>query len=431
MIPAVKSRLISALRWSEQYFKVDMVYLASGGFLGLVSQITALLGALTLAIMVGHYVPKTSYGEYKYILSIVALLSAFSLNGIGAAVLQSAAQGFNSALQKGFWANLRWSFAIFIGAGVLAFYYFWMGNTTLAAGILIAGSFSPFLASASLFSPFLAGKKDFVRQTLYSIGDNLIPIGLMIGTVLLTSNPVILVAVYCVSNTLAALYFYRRTRIVYAQRALDQDADMLRYGKHLSAMGILGGIAENIDQILLFHFVGGAQLAIYSFAIAIPNQIKTLIKNIDTMLRARFVHRTAKEIESSMWNKIFWFLMVMILLAAVYIFIAPYLFRLLFPQYLEAVRYSQVFILWIIPFAFDPLISYFGSRKNIEALYASTIIYSLSKIVFLFFGAVFWGLMGVIIARVATQFVSVLYNYILYRRVLHTDIQEQSTKANF
>lgn len=420
----MKHRIISLLRWSERYTKTDMMYLASGGFLSLVSQITALAGALALAVMVSHYVPKTSYGEYKYILSIIALLSSFSLNGIGGAVLQSAAQGFDSALQKGFWANLRWSFVIFTGALVMALYYISAGNITLAAGILIGGSLSPFLASASLFSPFLAGKKNFVYQTLFSIGDNLIPIGLMIGTVLLTSNPLALVAVYFASNTSAALFFYRRTKIMYAQSVQKHDETMLRYSKHLSVMGIVGGIAENIDQILLFHFVGGAQLAIYNFAIAIPNQMRTPIKNIDAMLQARFVNRTAEEIRDSMWNKIFWYFISVVALAAVYFFIAPYLFKFLFPQYLEAVRYSQIYVLWIIALAFDPFNSYISSRKNINALYASTIAYSLSKIALLIIGVLFWGLMGVIVARIATQYIAVLYTYLLYRKALIADIGE-------
>jgi O-antigen/teichoic acid export membrane protein len=418
---SLKPRILSILRWSERYTKTDMVYLASGGLLSLVSQVTALAGALALAIMVSHYVPKTSYGEYKYILSIVALLSSFSLNGIGGAVLQSAAQGFDSSLQKGFWANLRWSFVIFIGALVMALYYFWMGNATLAAEILIGGSLSPFLASASLFSPFLAGKKDFVHQTLFSIGDNLIPIGLMIGTVMLTSSPLALVAVYFVSNTAAALFFYRRTQIRYAERAREHDDSMLGYSKHLSIMGILGGIAENIDQILLFHYVGVVELAVYNFAIALPNQMRTPIKNIDAMLQARYVNRTAREIQSGIRNKIFWYLISTVTLAAAYFCIAPYLFTFLFPQYLESVRYSQIYILWIIALAFDPINSYISSRKHIKALYASTIVYSLSKIALLFVGVLYWGLMGVIVARVATQFIAVVFNYTLYRRVLVSD----------
>ncbi len=417
----LKSRLTTFLRWSERYTKTDMVYLASGGFLGLVSQVTALAGALVLAIMVSHYVPKTSYGQYKYILSIIALLSSFSLNGIGGAVLQSAAQGFDSALQKGFWANLRWSFVIFTGALVMALYYFFAGNATLAAEILIGGSLSPLLASASLFSPFLAGKKDFLHQTLFSIGDNLIPTGLMIVTVMLTSNPLVLVSVYFVSNTMAALFFYRRTQIRYAQSLQRHDETMLRYSKHLSIMGIVGGIAENMDQILLFHFVGVVQLAIYNFATALPDQMRTPIKNIDAMLQARFVNRTAQEIKSGIRNKIFWYFISLVTLVVAYFFIAPYVFKFLFPQYLDAVRYSQIYILWIVALAFDPVSSYLSSRKKITALYTGTIAYSVSQIALIFIGVLYWGLLGVIVAKIIARFVFAVVNYFFYRNVIRQD----------
>jgi O-antigen/teichoic acid export membrane protein len=209
---------------------------------------------------------------------------------------------------------------------------------------------------------------------------------------------------------------------MYAEDTDSHDESMLGYSKHLSVMGILGGIAENIDQILLFHFVGVVELAVYNFAIALPNQMRTPIKNIDAMLQARYVNRTAREITSSIRNKIFWYFLATASVATAYVFIAPYLFKLLFPQYLESVRYSQIYILWILTATFDPINSYISSRKHIKALYASTLAYSLSKIALLCIGAVYWGLLGVIVARVTTQYISVLYTYVLYRKVLAADV---------
>ena len=124
------------------------------------------------------------------------------------------------------------------------------------------------------------------------------------------------------------------------------------------------------------------------------------------------------------WNKIFWYFIFLVTLAAAYFFIAPYLFTFLFPQYLEAVRYSQIYILWILALAFDPINSYISSRKHLKTLYASTVVYSLSKIALLVIGVLFWGLMGVIVARIATHFIVIVFNYTLYRRVLRADIGE-------
>src|SRR6185437_6875109 len=349
---SIQNILYRWLRSLERYTKTDMVYLFRGGAWSVVGQGASVLASLLLAIVVSHFVSKDTYGIYKYILSVVTLISLLSLNSLGSAVFQSAAQGFNNALIKGFWLNIRWSVGIFVATVGVAGYYFFVGNTTLAIGVLIGGSFSPLLASAGLFSPFLGGKKDFFRLTTYGITDNVIPIILLIGVILFTQNPIALVATYFVSNTLAGLYFYRRTLLVYQAQLGAEDTTLLSYSKHLSLMNIAGSIANNIDQILLFHFVGAAQLAVYNFATAIPDVAKGPVKNIDGMLQARFVARSGREIQSSMNNKLLWYFLFGVGITLVYVAAAPYIFALLFPTYTDAVWYSQLYMLWIIPVAF-------------------------------------------------------------------------------
>src|ERR1700683_4653793 len=99
MYERLQSSLTRVLRWSEKYTKTDMVYLARGGFLSLFGQGMGLVASLGLAIAVSHFVSKESYGIYKYAISVVTILSLFSLNNIGSAVFQSAAQGFDGALR--------------------------------------------------------------------------------------------------------------------------------------------------------------------------------------------------------------------------------------------------------------------------------------------------------------------------------------------
>src|SRR3989338_933319 len=316
MHDARPNRLHRLLRWTEKYTKTDMVYLARGTVYSVIGQGTGLLASLALAVVVSHVVPKESYGAYKYILSLVAMLSIFSLNSIGSAVFQSAAQGFDGALLRAFWVNIRWSTAVFVGAFVLSAYYFIMHQNTLAIGILIGGSFSPFLSSASLFGSFLAGKKDFYRVMLYAIFDNVIPILIFIGVIFLTTNPVALVATYFLTNTAAALYFYRRTVRLYHAQMHVEDKGLVGYSKHLSIMGILSGVAANIDQILIGHYIGWAQLAVYNFAIALPEMIKGPVKNIGAMLQPQFVKRTGEEIRSGMNRKLFWMALGSVCVAA-------------------------------------------------------------------------------------------------------------------
>ena len=414
---SLKSRLHRLLRSSEKYTKTDMVYLTRGGFWSIVGQAVTSLIVFGFAVLVARLLPKEVYGQYKYIIAVVAILSSFSLTGIGTAVFQSVARGFDGALFEGFWLNIRWSVLIFLGALALAIYYFLQGNLTLAFGVLIGGSFSPFLSSANLSGLFLSAKKDFARFSIYfDILENIIAIGALAITILLTHNPLILVAVYFIGNTLATYWLYRRVIRIYKPDPAKTDPEMLTYGKHLSLMSILGGISGNIDQILLFHFVGPTQLALYNFAIAIPDQTKGPLKTINTMMQAKFVNRSSEEIHAGMKNKMFWLFVSSAIFIAIYIFLAPYFYKFFFPNYLDAVFYSQIYVVSILAISFNPAGSYLLAKKKVREQYVSNIVLSLTQIALMVAGVVLWGLLGLVVARVifrisGAYFIHLLYTY--------------------
>jgi len=422
MLSDDNSPLVRLLRWSEKYTKTDMVYVFRGTSLSFLGQGIGLIASLLLAITVSHYIPKEVYGTYKFILSVVSILSLFSLTGIGSAVFQSAAQGFDGALHRGFWENIKWSVGVFAGGAAVAVYYFVNGNTTLAIGVLVGASLSPFIASASLFGPFLGGKKDFWRQTLYGVIDNVIPIFIFICVIFFTSNPVILILTYFVTNVLAALFFYARTIKVYAANLHLHDNDLLNYSKHLSVMGIISGTADNLDQILLFHFVGTTQLAVYNFATAIPDFAKGPMKNFDAMLQARFAQRNGLEIRDSIFNKALWYGVCAVLAVALYVIVAPFIFAILFPAYMDAVHYSQIYVVWLLTTIFDPFATYIWARRLKNEMYISTLTYSCVQIGGMLIGVLSGGLLGLIIARVVTRFSVAFLNFILYRRAIFREI---------
>ncbi len=297
-----------------------------------------------------------------------------------------------------------------------------LGKPTLAAEILIGGSLSPFLASASLYSPFLAGKKDFIRQMLYSIIDNLFTTGVMIVAVLLSHNRIVLLCAYFISNILGAVYFNRTTQILYSSREANHDEGMLTYSKHLSALGILGGVVDTIDQILVFHFAGAASLAIFSFATALPDQLKTPIKTLDSMVSAGFARRTKEEIHQGIANKFFWYFVTSVCVVVAYTIAAPFIYALFFPAYVDSVFYSQIYMLGFLALVFDPIQAYFGIHKMVKELYIAGTFSILCQAVTMIIGVIWWGILGLIVAQVFTKIASALVSYILYARVKHHDL---------
>ncbi len=415
----IKQKIYHILRLSEKYTKTDMVYLASGGFWSVFAQVIGSFAVFGFAIIVARYLPKDVYGQYKYVIAIVALLSTFSLTGLGTSVFQSIARGFDGSLYEGFWKNLRWSALVFISAFALAVYYFLQGNTTLAFGVLIGGSLSPFLASANFAGAFLNAKKDFRHSALYfGIIKTLFSIGALTITIFLTHSPLILVAVYFISNTFVTFLLYRRVVHLYKPDASKTDTGMMTYGKHLSLMGILSGIAGHIDQILLFHFVGPIQVAIYSFAIAIPDQTKGPLKMFSTMVQAKFVNRPDTEIRAGMKNKMLWLALSSIAFIALYIFIAPYFYAFFFPNYMDAVFYSQIYVVYIFALCFSPAGSYLVAKKKIREQYIINTSFSIFQIIIMFIGIIYWGLLGLIISRVIIRIGGGYLTYFLYTRVL-------------
>ncbi|MBU6142101.1 oligosaccharide flippase family protein [Patescibacteria group bacterium] len=421
MIAKAKEKAHAALRWSERYTKTDMIYLAGGQFWAIIGQVVSSVTVFIFAIIVARYLPKDVYGEYKYIIGVVALLSSFSLTGLSTAVFQSAASGFDGSLHEGFWQNIKWSVLVFLGAFGLAAYYFTQGDHILAYGVLIGGTLSPLLASANLIAAFLNAKKDFRRTALYiGVIETLLSSGALIITIFLAPNPLTLATVYFLGNTLATLWIYRRIAAIYQPDHVKTDPGMMTYAKHLSAMGILSTIAANIDQVLLFHFVGPVQLAIYNFATAIPDQTKGPLNMFNTMTQAKFVDRTDKEVRTGMRNKIFWLALSSTLFVALYILLAPYFFAIFFPKYMEAVFYSQIYAISILTVIFTPAASYLIAKKKVREQYVNNIAVSLFQIGSMVIGVIGWGLLGLVIARIATRFFGSSLVYLLYARTSNT-----------
>ncbi|OYV27877.1 MAG: hypothetical protein B7W98_00820, partial [Parcubacteria group bacterium 20-58-5] len=376
---------------------------------------------LTLSVAMARYVPKDIYGQYKYVLAIVSTLIAFSLSGIGTAVLQSVARGFDGALADGFKANLRWSFVIFIGTFALGGYYLIAGNFILGLGILIGGTVTPFLAGYNLYSPFLSGKKEFAIQAWYSeFVTNIVPAVALIVVALVAPQPLMLVAAYFIANLAATAYAYWRTARK-LRGVLQHDPEMLHYGKHLSLIGILGGIAGSIDQLLLFHFAGATDLAIYNFATGIPDQIKGPLKSLDAMTQARFANREETDIHSSIRNKMFWLFLTSVIVITGYILIAPYLYLFLFPAYAVAIPYSQIYAISLFAMIASPAVSYLSAKKKVKELYVSTVVGSIFQIGAMVLGVVCWGLLGLVVARVVIRLFGSAFNYSMYRASAGTD----------
>jgi O-antigen/teichoic acid export membrane protein len=404
----LKSRIYHLLRKSEKYTQTDMVYLAKGGFWLTLGQIISSTSSFLLAIAFANLLPKESYGIYKYVLSIAGMLAISTLSGMGTAITQAVARGYEGSLIPALKTKIRWGLLGGLASLILAGYYYLQGNATLTISFLISAVFLPFMDSFGIYDAFLQGRKLFDVSTKYFIISQIIAVSALIATLFFTKNLFLILLAYFASWTLMRFIFLKITLKKFPLNQ-NQDPKTISYGKHLSLIGVIGTIASYLDRLLIFHYLGATEVAIYSIAIAPPEQIKGLFKNFNILALPKFSQRSKEEIKKTILSKTLKIVLITIPVIVVYVILAPFIFKLFFPKYLDAILFSQIFALSLI--VAGGVIPYTALQSQIaqKELYLFNFSSSIFQIISLFIGIYFFGIMGAIIARIASR----LFNFIM------------------
>lgn len=413
----LRQKAYNLLRWSEQYTKTDMIYLAKGGFWLMLGQIVASVSTFLLAIAFANLLPKEAYGAYKYILALAGTLGIFTLTGMGTAVTQTVARGFERVFMPAVYEKIRWGFIGTLVSLSGALYYYLNDNITLAIGLVIIGIFMPFMEAFGLYDSLWQGKKRFDLSTKYFVIGQLISVAASVGVLLLTENILILTLTYFGSWTILRAVFLKTAHrdLKITNKESGEVIETLSYGRHLSLMGVIGIVANYADRILVFQYIGAAEAAIYAIAIAIPEQIKGMFKNVGNLALPKFSNRDKGEALKSIREKELKMGVVIVIIIGIYILVAPLIFQYVFPQYQEAVHLSQIFSISIIASLSVIPMSFLQSQKRKEELYIINTTTSIIQIILLFGGIYLYGLMGIILARVASRLIN-LSIYIWFSR---------------
>lgn len=375
----LRERAYNLLRWSERYTKTDMVYLASGGFWLTLKTIGGILIALSVSVAFANLLPKETYGEYKYIFSIFGLLAITTLIGMGTAVTKSVAQGYDGTTTRALKQKMLWGMFGSVAAAGIALYYFIQGNMGLAGAFGLITVFLPFVDTLSLFNTVLTGKRLFRESMFFELTIQFVASAVLIGSMFVTDQLVYILATYFLAYTIARLIAFK---IVIRQYTDNDNADpsAISYGKKLSSMEILGVVAETVDSILLWQFVGPAPVAIYAFAKGIPTQMSSAMQRLMTLAFPKFAARDFASIKQTLGERMLKLFLIMAAIVTAYFFAAPYIFALLFPQYMEAVVYTQIYSLILLLFPLKLIGTVFQAHAHTKALFATSTFSPLVRI---------------------------------------------------
>jgi len=411
----IKNKIYKILRYSEKYTKTDMNYATKSGSWLTVGQIISSASSFLLAIAFANLLPREVYGNYKYILSIFGLLSIFSLPGIGIAVIQAVARKIEGPFHQAFKTKLKWGAVGSLIAIIIGIYYLYQGNTILPIPLFLCALFLPLMQATQIYISLLHGRKLFSWATKFGSMTRILSTASMVGALLLTNSLIWIMFAYLFINTLINTLIYLLTKKKFKPNH-QQDEETIRYGKHLSFLEVLGTIGFYFDRFLIFHYLGAVELAIYSLASAPLDQAKKFYGMINAMIFPKFSERNVMEIRRGMKNKFIRLFLITLVIVVIYILIAPYIYRIFFPKYLDSIFYSQLLALSLFGFTFLPASTALRAKKKVKELYFNYILNFVLQIILMICFITWLGLLGLVIARIIIRILSFLnVTFLFYR----------------
>jgi O-antigen/teichoic acid export membrane protein len=422
---AMKENFISFLRYTEKYTKTDMVYLTKNGFWIIFSQIIITLSMFVSTLFFANYLEKESFGTYRFAIAAITLLSVFTLQGMGGAVARSVSSGYEGSLKKILHTSMRYGLLGSLISLTLSLYYLHKGNIELTTLFLLIMFFLPFFQTSTLHLSFLQGKKLFKQRAKYKIYTQLsLTFSLILSVLLFEENILITVFIHFFIWSTVNFIFYKKTipKNPDSIKSLEEDS-IARYGKRLSLLVALGVVSINIDSLLLWHYLGPEEIAIFTIAYAVPKQISSLLTFLPQISLPKFSKKmTDYEAEisrRSLIRKILKLEGVILALCIVYIIISPLFFSLFFPTYPEAIFYSQILSVVALREPLMTIKSYFISRKMESKLLKMVSIPAVLKIIISLCLIPLFGIWGLIFAIILETLLTALITLTLLSKKIY------------
>lgn len=393
-----------------------MIYLARGA--GWINLTTILNNVLSLILGIGfaNLLPKETYGTYKYVGSIASILLIANLPQLNTAVTRAVSLGYEKNVSEGFKTRIKWGLISGALSLLLGIYFLEKSNEILAYSFFIIAPFLPFFQSANIYESYFLGRKNFKEHSKYKFLNTFFYTIGMLGVIFLTKNLYIIIFAYFAGYGLINTSLYYRVLKKFKPNA-KYDNETKIYGKQLSFIDIINIISVYLDRIFLFHFVGAAEMAIYSFAIAIPEQLKTTFAFITPLAFPKWSKANSEEIKISIKKKMFQFLIANIALIIVYYFSAPFIYKIFLPKYTDAIFLSQIYMLSFLNIIPTFITTALQAKARIKELYIYNTITSITQIILIIFLGFSFGVWGVVIARVTSRILSSFTALLFYKKI--------------
>lgn len=398
----------------ERFSRTDVRYLLHGGTWLTVSNVVASATAFVSSIAFAYFVPQHTFGVYQYVLAMFGLFAIATFPKVNEAMVRAIARGFEGEFLKTIRVRMRWGL---IGSAVglaVSGYYFWQGNSDLGWAFLIVGLFVCFADPLGVFGDYLKAKRLFKEASIIRACTRITTLALMVGVIWYTQDLIYMVLAYFVIYaTLRGISHLIVVRWHPPNTA--QDADTIRYGKSLSLLAAFKAGVAQLDKILVFQYLGPLELAVYFFATAPVDQLRSVFAALVDLAMPKFSKAEGGTLRATLLPKVIRFeFLVLVPMVLGYIYFIPYVFPLVFPAYAEHVFYTQLYALSLLFFPISLFSTALVAQKKEGALWVSRVLIPLIRLGILIPAVYIGGLTGIIIGILIASAVELAINVVAF-----------------
>lgn len=400
----------------EDYVQFDLrYYMKNASYLILAQGITMSFGLL-LSITFARLLTKDLYGQWGYILSIIGILGIFTLPGMSTAIAQAVVKGHDRVLIEGTKEKFKWSIFGSIAVFGVGIYYFLNGSILLGKCFMVSSLFFPFYENFQTYNAFLSAKKSFDTVSKYQSITQALSTIVMVIVIYLSRNLMYILIAYFTSISLISGYFFAST--VKKLENDDMDKDSISFGKHLTLMELADIIRMYYDKILIALFISFSDLAIYSIALGLTEQVKSLGSIISTLTFPKLAEMGKEKARSEVKKRLIMIVLCFAVICGFLIVLCPYIIPLLYSgKYLDSVFYAQILFVSVIvvqpAYILDK--AFFPSQKMVKELYTIRISQPIFEIVLLSILVPAIGVLGAVLAKVLSRTFITIIAWLLVR----------------
>ncbi len=388
------------------------------------SHFIGLLSALFTSYCFAHYLLPSEYGTYKYIISLSGILGAFTLTGMNTAVTRAVAAGNDGVYFPSIKYQLKWNIAIFVASIIPIAFFAVSGNKTIAYALAIVSISSIFLTAFNTYNAFLNGRKEFRTLAKYGVITTVAQALSILLAIFLFKNAISIICLSFATQSISAIIFHLIVKKNFGiMPSSDETNKTIRFGKILSMNNIFKLISDQMDKLIIYSFLGPVQLAVYSFAQALPDQIRGVFKIVSPVTLPHLSERESHVLPRTYW-KYFRFLLISTVVAVlIYNLFVSIVFKLLFTPYLQSIPYSRVLSLSMVPIVLTMTISTFlNARGNSLAGTKLNTATAFIEILSVTLGGYFFGLWGIVIAKVVSATLAFGVSFVLINKHAKTTL---------